>query len=40
MINSININKINNLLSVLCGYFLHYLKWRKEIVNGLFIAVS
>jgi hypothetical protein len=24
MRNSFNINKINNLLSVLCGYFLHY----------------
>jgi hypothetical protein len=31
MRNSVNINKINKLLRVLCGYFLHYLAEKEEI---------
>ncbi len=45
MRNSININKINRLLRILCGYFLHYSlpkqdKIRILTVISLFIAVS
>ena len=29
--NSININKINKLLGVLCGYFLHYLCYKQGV---------
>ena len=37
--NSININNINNLLSVLCGYFLHYQRnTREKVMNFIEIV--
>ena len=36
IINSININYINNLLRVLCGYFFHYLRFMKDrLMNNI-----
>ncbi len=39
--NSINLNNINNLLCVLCGYFLHYplTLWEKEMKKLLILSI-